>query len=205
MFQGNNMLNKFLILYILFPLVATSRVLDAELRKLHNRPELAKTISAGYVEENFWGKQTFHSVRGWTHFPAKIDLERVLTPLGSKKRGKEGEWYIFYSNKPTNSRGEIGKDKFIGLLPLNSDEAYLLIQKLSTKDDFVGALNSSWQYCLKNEDCVKYSNPCKEVVPLNKKFINLYEEYLKGNSCKPSKSNVAEEKKLACLNYFCSF
>lgn len=62
---------------------------------LIENPASAATIAVGYVKENFWGKQTFHSIKGWTNFPREIELQQEFTGLGLEKPAIENECTYF--------------------------------------------------------------------------------------------------------------
>lgn len=175
---------------------------------LIENPASAATIAVGYVKENFWGKQTFHSIKGWTNFPREIELQQEFTGLGLEKPAKENEWYIFYSNKSTTEKGEIADQRLEGLLLLDSEEGKALIKKLSEKKDFSGDVNPSWQFCESADECISHYGVCIGVISLNKSYVKYFEEISKvkkGDSqCKEEKNRVFIPKSTDCINRFCT-
>lgn len=94
------------------------------------------------------------------------------------------------------------------VLELNSD-GLTFIEKLSSKKDFIGDANPSWQFCRSDNECTQSKNQCGKPIGVNKKYESVYIDFLKAKKIKTecSKESSDQTGKSAvskCVENFCS-
>lgn len=130
---------------------------------------------------------------------------KPLIPLGASKKGKAGLSYILYSENATSTNGDLNENSYIKLIELDSVEAKKIILSLLDKELQEGKINPSWQYCEKDDDCLKVIDRCGGAVSISEPFLLWYNKaQMKSNKCYSSNqhSNKLVSK---CIRRFCRF
>jgi hypothetical protein len=168
-----------------------------------------KTIIIGKVIEEKDGKRYFVTRKKWTLGPDKIRLhDQVTDRLAFVKRGKLGETNIYASVNETNSNG-ILKNGMSEVVPATYEKAQMAIEKLALRNDFIGEINPSWEFCESDGECIKINNRCGNPIAVNKKYQKNYLDFLKSKKikfeCSQMQKTRTESKDVPkCIENYCS-
>jgi hypothetical protein len=178
--------------------------------ELDKDPTTADTLVVGTLKENKEGEQYLITEKGWTVYPAKINIPlKRFSRAVIRKQGTAGEKQLYYSVGTINTKGELDSTGYEGVIPLNTVKAKEIINKLANKKDFVGEINPSWQFCESDIECVQSKNLCGKSIGVNKKYQKNYLDFLKLKKIKTecSKDLSVQIEKIGepkCVENFCS-
>jgi hypothetical protein len=200
-----------IVLYVLFLL---SSSLNAKVPFKHlnldKDPTTAKTLAIVILTAETEGRVYFTGFKGWTFYPSKYDISNWDAEKQIQVHfGNVGEKYVFYSLEKTNEKGELDKHAYSNLISIKSKKAKEVISKLASRQDFIGEINPSWQFCEADSECVKSKNQCNGLIGLNIKYQKNYLDFLKTKPVKTDCTKMAEDKKgkpnqSKCTDNFCS-
>lgn len=205
-------MEKFLM-YVLvlftFSNVGMANKTIAEVGRLDSNPTTSGTLSIGKILEDKDGQKYFTGLRGWTNYP----VNHYVRPIMPRSQGDAknyryiGEICFLYAQEKTDNHGILNSDSYYKVMSVNSEKAKKLITKLADRQEFVGEINPSWQFCESDNECMRSKNMCGSLIGVNKKYEKHYLDFLKTNKLKldcskeSTKTKTAESK---CVENFCS-
>ncbi|MFA6236243.1 MAG: hypothetical protein WC635_02860 [Bacteriovorax sp.] len=165
----------------------------------------AKIIAIGKLELDESGKEILVIKKQWTLSPQIVRMPERIKVVDIPKLSKIGEVYIYAALNETNKNGEL-KIGYTRLVNLNTDQAKIIFERLAKRNDFVGEVNPSWQFCEADSECTIQHNRCGNSIAVNKKYQKNYLDFIKTIKTKTDCTKVASETKseIKCIENFCS-
>jgi hypothetical protein len=163
---------------------------------LDKDPKKANVVVSGIAKDE--GRKQFLIVeRKWTNSGDKIEILNTGPDL-YEHIAKNGKRYFIYMIERNDHH-------IIEQNVRDLESTGNLIKIFSGKKDFPGEINPSWQYCESDKECTQTKNKCEKSIAVNRRYKNVFLDFLKTSERKWNCSKKEEAKVIGkCVENYCS-